>query len=102
MSQHPRLGPHQQPALPLIQMRKDRLELGREHLPGLFHDAHTTPTSRIPEGYGLFFCAPLAAGTCSSTPTWRASTPSTRSTPTPRAGTSSSPYWRTSPSPPPP
>ncbi|HET8660041.1 MAG TPA: hypothetical protein VFM55_13710, partial [Micromonosporaceae bacterium] len=47
------------PTLPLIQMREDRLELRREHLPGLLHDGHTTATNKIPRSYGLFFCKPL-------------------------------------------
>ena len=34
MPQHPGLSPHQQPALPLIQMREDRPELRRQQLPG--------------------------------------------------------------------
>jgi hypothetical protein len=34
----PGLGPHQQPPLPLIQMREDRLELRRQHLPGFLHE----------------------------------------------------------------
>ena len=34
MPQRPGLGAHQQPPLPLIQMREDHLELRRQHLPG--------------------------------------------------------------------
>jgi hypothetical protein len=40
--QRPGLSPHQQPPLPLIQMREDHLELHRQHLPGNLHHAHTT------------------------------------------------------------
>ena len=54
MAQRPRLGPHQQPPLPLIQMREDHLELRRQHLPGNLHHAHTTSACRIPGSYGLF------------------------------------------------
>ena len=56
MAQRARLGAHQQPPLPLIQMREDRPELCRQHLPGFLHGAHTTPMSRVRGGYGLFFC----------------------------------------------
>jgi hypothetical protein len=42
MTQRPRLGRHQQPPLPLIQMREDHLELRRQHLPGNLHHAHNT------------------------------------------------------------
>ena len=56
MSQRPGLGAHQQPPLPLIQMREDRLELRRQHLSGFLHGAHTTPNARNPGSYGLFFC----------------------------------------------
>ena len=41
----PRHRPHQQPPLPLIQMREDRLERRRQHLPGFLHNPHTTPAS---------------------------------------------------------
>ena len=63
------LGPHQQPPLPLIQMREDRLELRRQHLSGFLHGANTTPTRGIPGSYGLFFCKLLAGldGTWSKT-----------------------------------
>ena len=37
MPQRPGLGPHQQPPLPLIQMREDHRELRRQHLPGFLH-----------------------------------------------------------------
>ena len=56
VSQRAGLGPHQQPPLPLIQMREDRLELRRQHLPGFLHSANITPSSGIPGSYGLFFC----------------------------------------------
>ena len=56
MPQRPGLGPHQQPPLPLIQMRKDHLKLRRQHLPGFLHSAHTTPMCQISGSYGLFFC----------------------------------------------
>jgi hypothetical protein len=45
MSQHPGLGSHQQPPLPLIQVREDRLELRRQRLACFLHGANTTPTS---------------------------------------------------------
>jgi hypothetical protein len=54
MPQRPRLGAHQQPPLPLIQMREDRPELRRQHLLGDHHGAHTTPACQNPGSYGLF------------------------------------------------
>jgi hypothetical protein len=54
MAQRPRLGPHQQPPLPLIQMREDHRELRRQNLAGYHHAAHTTSACRIPGSYGLF------------------------------------------------
>ena len=56
MSQRPGLGPHQQPPLPLIQMREDHLELRRQHLPGFLRSAHTTSMCQTLGCYGLFFC----------------------------------------------
>ena len=60
MTQHPRLSTHQQPALPLIQMREDHLELRRQKLPGI-HAMSTRPTTS-PGGnhgtYGLFIDEP--------------------------------------------
>ena len=56
MPQRPGLGAHQQPPLPLIQMREDHLELRRQHLPGYRHDAHTTTACPIPGSYGLILC----------------------------------------------
>jgi hypothetical protein len=47
---------HQQPPLTLIQVREDRRELRRQHLPCLLFAAHTTSACRIPGSYGLFFC----------------------------------------------
>jgi hypothetical protein len=41
MTQDPGLSPHQQPALPLIQMREDHPELRRQHLPGVQCHANT-------------------------------------------------------------
>src|SRR5262249_32015202 len=42
MPQRPRLSAQQQPPLPLIQMRQDRPELRRQHLPA-HHAVHSTP-----------------------------------------------------------
>ena len=42
MPQRPGLGPEQQPPLPLIQMREDRLELRRQRLLYLHGYAHST------------------------------------------------------------
>ena len=58
MPQRPGLSAEQQPPLPLIQMREDRLELRRQHLRCFHHAAHTTSACRIPGSYGLFFCKP--------------------------------------------
>jgi hypothetical protein len=58
MTEHPRLGRHQQPTLPLVQMRKDHLELRRKLLPSLHHDRNTTATTGIPRSYDLFLCMP--------------------------------------------
>ncbi len=54
MAQRPGLRSHQEPPLPLIQMREDRPELRRQHLPGNLHHAHTTQACPIPGSYGLF------------------------------------------------
>jgi hypothetical protein len=54
------LSAHQQPPLPLIQMRQDRLELRRQHLLSNLNHAHTTSGCRIPGSYGLFPGALLA------------------------------------------
>ena len=62
-ARHPGLGPEQQPPLPLIQMREDRLELRRQHLLGDHHAAHTTPRARIQEATSYFPASPLARGT---------------------------------------
>jgi transposase len=42
MTQRPGFGPHQQPSLPLIQVREDRPELRRQRLPGSLRHAHST------------------------------------------------------------
>jgi hypothetical protein len=55
MPQRPGLRPQQQPPLPLIQMREDRLELRRQHPYRFLVAAHTTSACRIPGSYGLFF-----------------------------------------------
>jgi hypothetical protein len=47
---------HQQPPLPLIQMREDRRELRRQNLHCFLVAAHTTAACRLPGSYGLFFC----------------------------------------------
>src|SRR5262249_41962893 len=62
MSQRPRFRAHQQAALPFVQVREDRLELGHEHLSGFLHHAHTTPTNEIPESFGLFSASPYLNG----------------------------------------
>jgi hypothetical protein len=55
MTQDPGLSPHQQPPLPLIQMREDRLELRREQLPGIRHAIrHTTTSGASTRTCGLF------------------------------------------------
>jgi hypothetical protein len=58
MAQHPRLSTHQQPALPLIEMRKNRLELRHQSLLNLHRHAHNRSTGYNPASYGLFLCAP--------------------------------------------
>ena len=66
MPQSPGLSPHQQPPLPLIQMREDRLELRRQHSPGFFRSSHTTPMWQILGSYGLFFRKPLVSASCTT------------------------------------
>jgi hypothetical protein len=55
MNQDPGLSPHQQPALPLIQMREDHSELRRQYLPGIQRQPirHTTSpgADQEPAGY---------------------------------------------------
>ena len=58
MPQRPGLRSHQQPSLPLIQVREDRLELRRQHPCRFLIAAHTTSACRIPGSYGLIFCKP--------------------------------------------
>ena len=60
MAQRPGLRAHQQPPLPLIQMREDHRELRRQDLPRLLHAAHTTAACRKHGTYGLFSGKPLA------------------------------------------
>jgi len=67
MPQRPRLSAHQQPPLPLIQMREDHLELRRQNLPGFLADARTTSACRNWGSYGLFFCEPLTTRHCCAT-----------------------------------
>ena len=55
MPQRPGLSTHQQPPLPLIQMREDRRELRRQNPHYFLCAAHTTSACRIPGSYGLFF-----------------------------------------------
>ena len=55
MPQRAGLSAHQQPPLPLIQMREHRPELRRQRLPGFAHGVNITPVSEIPGAYGLFF-----------------------------------------------
>jgi hypothetical protein len=56
MPQRPGLSAHQQPPLPLIQMREDHREFRRQDLRCFLVTAHTTAACRIPGSYGLFFC----------------------------------------------
>jgi hypothetical protein len=42
MSDAPGLGPHQQPTLPLVQIREHHLELHGEHGLGVFRQIHST------------------------------------------------------------
>jgi hypothetical protein len=58
MADHPGFRPHQQPPLPLIQMRKDHLELGRQRRLCPLHHAHTTSMTAKIRTYGLFLGAP--------------------------------------------
>ena len=60
MPQRTGLSAHQQPTLPLIQMREDRRELRRQNPHCFLFAAHTTSACRIPGSYGLFFCKLLA------------------------------------------
>jgi hypothetical protein len=52
VSQRTGLGARQQPPLPLIQMREDRLELRRQHLPGFLHGIpyHTRQQRAVIDG----------------------------------------------------
>jgi len=75
MAQRPGLGADEQPPLPLIQMREDRLELRRQYLSGYLHDANTTPPRAIPGVYGLFFCGPLTPRHCVAARSLRAPGP---------------------------
>ncbi len=59
MSQDPGLGPHQQPPLPLLQLREQHLKLHGELVTRL-GDTHTTPTSQIAGSNMLILCKPLA------------------------------------------
>jgi len=59
MPQRPGLGAHQQPPLPLIQMREDHRELRRQNLRCFLFTAHITSACRTAGSYGLFFCKPL-------------------------------------------
>jgi hypothetical protein len=60
MAQRPRLGSHQQPTLPLIQMREEHLELRCQHLLGLHRHGHTTSNTTPQRNRYLFFGNPLA------------------------------------------
>jgi hypothetical protein len=42
MAQQPRLGAHDQPPLPLVQVREQRRELRRQHLLSVHGHRHTT------------------------------------------------------------
>jgi hypothetical protein len=48
MAQHPRLGPHQQPPLPLVQMREQHLELRRQRRLGFPNGIHAASLSHQP------------------------------------------------------
>ncbi len=55
-AQRPGLRSHQQPPLPLIQVREDRRELRRQHPCRFLVASHTTPACRTPGSYGLIIC----------------------------------------------
>ena len=56
MPQRAGLRPHQQPPLPLIQMREDLPEHRRQRLRRHIHGTHTTPSGAISEPNGLSSC----------------------------------------------
>src|SRR6185369_15290622 len=60
VSKRPRLRGHQQPPLPLVEMRRDRLELRRQQFPGDRKPAHTRGSCRILGIYGIFSGKPLS------------------------------------------
>jgi len=62
MTQGPRLSPHQEPPLPLIQVREDRLKLRRQHPPSFVHGAHPTPACRFPWELRVIFLRLLLSG----------------------------------------
>ena len=58
VAQQTGLGAHQQPPLPLIQMREDHRELRRQNPCCFLAAAHSTSACRIPGTHGLFLCKP--------------------------------------------
>lgn len=59
MTQPTGLRRHQQPSLPLVQMREQHRHLHSKLLTSLVRDAHTTPTSLSPESNTLMIGRPL-------------------------------------------
>ena len=56
--ERPGLGSHQQPPLPLVQVREDDRELRRQNPPRLLQAAHSTAACRKHGSYGLFCSKP--------------------------------------------
>lgn len=59
VAQDPGLGPHQQTALPLVQVREQHRELHRKLTTDLAGYVRTTPTSRTTGINTLILCEPL-------------------------------------------
>src|SRR6266705_897492 len=53
------LSPHQQTALPLVQVREQHLELRRQRLPKPLRNSHTTTMTARTRSYGLILGEPL-------------------------------------------
>jgi hypothetical protein len=58
MAQHPGLGPHQQTALPLVQVREQHRELRRQRLLKPLRNSHTTTMTARTRSYGLILGEP--------------------------------------------
>jgi len=58
VAQRASFGTYQQPPLPLVQVREQRLELGRQRLLYLHRYAHTTPTKIQSKNDALILCKP--------------------------------------------